>query len=184
MFGWSEIDRERRRIIRDDRKFLGTRVRRFLTSYLRASEVRKAQYYEVVAGASAGCHPEHSVSFLENIRVAEMTAEKASTVVRQRLEAGKDKDSLDRFVTDAYATVAVAYRRAAGIYIGDRWMQKLGTAAVHLLTMATSRMMAQPKDGSLAGYSATGHVTSESLKNPLGGPIDGGGSPRSPQGAG
>jgi hypothetical protein len=152
MFGWSKINRGSRRIIRDDRRYLGTSVRRFLTNYLRASEIRKARFYEVVAGASAGCHPEHSASLLESIRVAEMTAEKASAVVRQRLEAGKDRESLDRFITDAYATVAVAYRRAAGIYIGDRQMQKLGTAAVHLLTMATSRMLAQPKDGQLEAF--------------------------------
>jgi hypothetical protein len=116
----------------------------------------KAQYYEVVAGASAGCHPEHYISILEDIRVAEMTAEKASTVAKRRSEAGKDKHDLDRFVTDAYATVAVAYRRAAGIYTGDRQMQELGTAAVHLLTMATSHMMARSKDGRLARITRNG----------------------------
>ena len=47
-------------------------------------------------------------------------------------------------ITDAYATVAVAYRRAAGVYAIDEEMQKLGTAAVHLLTMATSHMKAHP----------------------------------------
>jgi hypothetical protein len=44
------------------------------------------------------------------------------------------------FVTDAYATVGVAYHRAAGIYVLDKDMQELGTAAVHLLTIATSYM--------------------------------------------
>jgi hypothetical protein len=148
MFSWSKIDRERRRVIRDDRRYLETRVRRFLRNYLAASELQKARYYEVVAGASAGCLPKHSVSCLENMQVAELTAETAKAVVRQRLEAGKDKGTLDGFITDAYATAAVAHRRAAGIYVGEKQMQKLGTAAVHLLTMATSRMMARPKDGS------------------------------------
>jgi len=32
----------------------------------------------------------------------------------------------------------VAYHRAAGLYSADRTMQRWGTAAVHLLTMATS----------------------------------------------
>ena len=41
-------------------------------------------------------------------------------------------------ITDAYATIAIAYHRAAGVYIEDHGMQELGTAAVHLLTMATS----------------------------------------------
>jgi hypothetical protein len=148
MFSRSRINRQRRRIIREDRKYLEARVRRFLSNYLSASEMQKSRYYEVVAGASAGCHPEHSVSHLENIQVAEMTAEMASTVVRRRLEAGKDNDNLERIITDAYATAAVAYRRAAGRYVNDKQMQKLGTAAVHLLTMATSHMMAQSKDSS------------------------------------
>ena len=47
------------------------------------------------------------------------------------------------FVTGASATVAIAYRRAAGVYVADEKMQELGTAAVHLLTMATSYMSAQ-----------------------------------------
>ena len=49
-------------------------------------------------------------------------------------------------ITDAYATVAVAYRRAAGLYAIDEEMQKLGTAAVHLLTIATSHMKAHPDE--------------------------------------
>jgi hypothetical protein len=47
------------------------------------------------------------------------------------------------FVTDAYASVAVAYHRAAGIYVEDSEMLELATAAVHLLTIATSYMMVQ-----------------------------------------
>ena len=34
------------------------------------------------------------------------------------------------------------YHRAAGVYTMDKEMQELGTAAVHLLTMATSYMNA------------------------------------------
>ena len=48
---------------------------------------------------------------------------------------------------DATATVAVAYRRAAGVYSMDKDMQELGTAAVHLLTMATSYMNGQNEPG-------------------------------------
>jgi hypothetical protein len=32
------------------------------------------------------------------------------------------------FVTDAYATLGVAYHRAAGVYVLDEDMQALGTA--------------------------------------------------------
>lgn len=146
MFGWSKVDRHRRRIIRDDRKYLEARVRRFLQAYLSASNMEKDRYYEVVAGASAGCLPEGSVQYYENFRLAEITAETANAVVRRRLQAGKDgHNDADRFVTEAFATTAVAYRRAAGIYADDRRMQELGTAAVHLLTMATSRFMAKSR---------------------------------------
>ena len=51
-------------------------------------------------------------------------------------------DRISTFATDAYATVGVAFHRAAGVYITDKEMQELGTAAVHLLTMATSYMSA------------------------------------------
>ena len=144
MFGWSKIDRERRRLIREDRKYLEVRVRGFLHDYLSASDVEKDRYCEVVAGASAGCLPEDSILHFENLRLAEITAEKANAIAKRRLQAERDSyDPLERFITDAYATAAVAYRRAAGIYVDDKRMQKLGTAAVHLLTMAVSRKMAQ-----------------------------------------
>jgi hypothetical protein len=54
----------------------------------------------------------------------------------------RQEDRIFHFVTDACATVGVAYHRAAGVYTMDKEMQELGTAAVHLLTMATSYMRA------------------------------------------
>jgi hypothetical protein len=57
-------------------------------------------------------------------------------------DALKRDDRTADFVTDACATVAIAYHRAAGVYTLDKEMQELGTAAVHLLTMATSYMSA------------------------------------------
>jgi hypothetical protein len=54
-----------------------------------------------------------------------------------------DKDPLAALITDAYATVAVAYRRASAAYTDDEDLLQLGTAAVHLLTIATSYMAAQ-----------------------------------------
>src|SRR5665213_1198847 len=67
------------------------------------------------------------------------TAEMAILIVAvfpSRLSRYSDRQA--EFVTDAYATVGVAYHRAAGLYSADRTMLKLGTAAVHLLTMANS----------------------------------------------
>ena len=148
MLGLTKLNRRHNRIIREDRKCLEARVRRFLSDYLSATDLQKTRFYEVVAGAAAGCHPERAISYLENIQVAEMTAESASAVVRRRVEMGKDShDTQERFITDAYATTALAYRRAAGTYVDDERMQQLGTAAVHLLTIANSAMTSMQKDG-------------------------------------
>jgi hypothetical protein len=148
MLGRTKLNRQHRKIIRQDRKYLEARVRRFLSDYLSATEIQKNQFYDVVAGAAAGCHPEGAISHLENIRVAEMTAESANAVVRRRVQTGKDSHSnIDRFITDAYATTTLAYRRAAGTYVDDERMQQLGTAAVHLLTIANSARASLQKDG-------------------------------------
>ncbi len=81
---------------------------------------------------------------LEDAQIAEATSGAAMKMVLAREERGKLKkdDRLSDFVTDAYATVGIAYHRAAGVYTMDEEMQELGTAAVHLLTMATSYMRA------------------------------------------
>ena len=55
-------------------------------------------------------------------------------------------DKISDFETDAYATICIAYRRAAGFYLMVDDMQALGTAAVHLLTIATSFLNAQKSD--------------------------------------
>ena len=94
--------------------------------------------------AAAGCQPDVSDPKLEGVQFAQASAEIALKVVRlrehQRLD---DNDLSEALITDAYATVAIAYRRASTVYKLDEEMQKLGTAAVHLLTMATSYMAAQ-----------------------------------------
>ena len=59
----------------------------------------------------------------------------------------KKNDPAIDFVTDACATVAVAYHRAAGVYTTDKGMQELGTAAVHVLTMASSYIRAHRSEG-------------------------------------
>jgi hypothetical protein len=143
MFSWFRWD-NRRRKIREDRKYLEARARRFLKSYLAAEGATKHRYYEAVEGASAACQPGITDSTLEDARIAEATAEAALKVVKRRSQRAGDSQDMATLITDAYATVAVAYRRAAGVYAIDEEMQKLGTAAVHLLTMATSHMKAHP----------------------------------------
>jgi hypothetical protein len=147
MFLWSKIDRQRKRIIKEDQKYLEGSARTFLSDYLRASDVEKELYYDAVSGASAGCRPTNAVQQLDSKQIAEMTAELASKVARQRQASARySDDDLEKFITHAYATTAIAYRRAAGTYVDDKKMLELGTAAVHLLTMATSRVMGQSKD--------------------------------------
>ena len=142
MFHWFKVDRRRRRIISEDQKYLEASARRFLSNYLQANEAEKELYYDAVSGASAGCHPTNAVSQLDSRQVAELTADVASRVARQRQRRAEyTTDHLESFITDAYATTAIAYRRAAGTYVENEKMLQLGTAAVHLLTMATSRRM-------------------------------------------
>jgi len=75
---------------------------------------------------------------MDDNEIAEATSLTAFQIVLDREERFAKGDRVNELVTDACATVAVAYRRAAGVYVADEKMQKLGTAAVHLLTMATS----------------------------------------------
>ena len=149
MFGWFKSEnRIQRRKIRLDRKHLEARARRFLINYLAADEKRKPQFYRTVEDASKECQPaEFDLPSFEgeDAQIAEATSDAAMKIVLAHEKQGtlKKEDQISAFVTDAYATVAVAYHRAAGVYREDSDMQQLGTAAVHLLTVATSYMRAQ-----------------------------------------
>jgi hypothetical protein len=115
-----------------------------LKSYLSADAPRKQRYYEVIAGAAAACHPDVSDPNLENALLNNAAAEAALKVVKVRARQAIDEnDRLAELITDAYATVAIAYRRASTAYTADKEMQQLGTAAVHLLTIATSYVAAK-----------------------------------------
>jgi hypothetical protein len=143
VFSWFKRDRRRKKI-QEDHKHVEARARRLLKDYLSADGTRKRQYYEVVAGAAAACQPGVTDPNLEDPQLAQATAETAFKVVKLREHQTVDEnDQLAALITDAYATVAVAYRRASTIYTADEDMQQLGTAAVHLLTMATSHMAAR-----------------------------------------
>jgi hypothetical protein len=137
----------RRKIIREDRRYLEARARRFLKSYLLTEWSEKNQYYEVVAGAADACRPEMSDPNMDDAQIAEATSDAALRVVRRREQTASEdgQNHVATLITDAYATVAVAYRRAAGVYTIDVPMLQLGTAAVHLLTIANSYMIARPK---------------------------------------
>jgi hypothetical protein len=119
VFGWLKSERwERRRKIRLDRKHLEARARRFLKIYLNADETRKPQFYRAVEEASKHCRPS------------------GLGLPPPELE--------DAQIAEATSS---AYHRAAGVYTLDKEMQELGTAAVHLLTMATSYMSAHDTEG-------------------------------------
>ena len=150
VFGWFNSEkREKRRKVRLDRKHLEARTRRFLKSYLGADETRKPQFYRAVEEASKQCQPMELAGplELEDAQVAEATSNAAMkrVLARERQAAQKKDDRIADFVTDACATVAIAYHRAAGVYTIDKEMEELGTASVHLLTMATSYMSAKKK---------------------------------------
>src|SRR6202171_1491540 len=146
VFDWFKSEqRERRRKVRLDRKHLEARSRRFLKNYLNADETRKPQFYRAVEEVSKQCQPAKSglpPPELEDAQIAEATSSAAMKIVLELSALEKD-DRFSDFVTDACATVAIAYHRATGVYTRDKEMQELGTAAVHLLTMATSYMRAQ-----------------------------------------
>jgi hypothetical protein len=134
----------RRKAVREDRKHIVARARRFLLSYLSSDDVQKQQYLELVAGAAAACQPPTSDPDLENTELSKVIAETALRVVKAReREVAANSDQLAISITDAYATVAMAYRRAAAVYVLDEEMQQIGTAAVHLVTIANSYMAAQ-----------------------------------------
>ena len=142
MFGWlNSKSRKRRKKVELDRKHLAQRTRRFLAGYLEANETRKPHFYRAVEDVSKKCHPTEltlTQSDVEDDRIAELTSQAAMKMVLDRMVQVHEDDRVGNFVTDACAAVAVAYHRAAGAYVDDQEMQKLGTAAVHLLTMATS----------------------------------------------
>ena len=143
MFGWFKSElRERRKKVRLDRKHLEERARRFLNGYLEADEVRKPHFYSAVEDISKKCQPAGlglaTSTDVDDGRIAETASQAAMKMVLDRTGRIKEDDWVGNFVTDACATVAIAYHRAAGVYVEDDKMKELGTAAVHLLTMATS----------------------------------------------
>jgi len=149
VFGWfrSKDARDRSKLIKKDREHLEARARHFLKSFLKADENGKVQFYRVVEDAVQRCQADAGVgqpsTELEDEQVARATSAEAMKILLalENNEAGSNA----AFIIDAYATVAIAYHRAAGVYSEDKPMQELGTAAVHLLTMATSYTR-QPPD--------------------------------------
>jgi len=156
MFEWFRSkSRERRKKVRLDREHLEERARRFLKSYLEADENRKPHFYRAVEDVSTKCQPAElglAKSDVADNRIAEATSAAAMMMCLGRIAQVKETDKVGNFVTDACATVAVAYHRAAGVYADHEEMEQLGTAAVHLLTMATSFTNAHggPGDGSIS----------------------------------
>lgn len=141
MLSWFRSGK-RRKNIREDRRVLEAGARRLSEGYLAADDQHKKQYYEVIAGAALACQPGVSDPNVEDVARARASAEAALKVVKSREKHNDGSDHPD-LITDAYATVAIAYRRAAAVYAVDQELQKLGTAAVHLVTIANSYMGAQ-----------------------------------------
>ena len=109
-------------------------------SYLAADDLQKQEYLELVAGAAVACQPPLCNPDLKTTEISQSTAETALRVVKMRERQVENSEGLPGLITDAYATVAIAYRRAAAVYVLDEEMRQIGTAAVHLLTIANSHM--------------------------------------------
>jgi hypothetical protein len=139
MFNWL-MAHNRRKQAGLDRALVELRARRLLTDYLAADGPRKQRYYLVVAGAAAACSPEITDPAVETTQHAMTTAQQALGVVKSRMQEKLDGDEVQSLITDAYAVVAVAFNRAAVTAKADKEMVRLGTAAVHLVTMANSYM--------------------------------------------
>jgi hypothetical protein len=135
----------KRKQVREDRKYLEARARRLLKSYLSADGPRKQRYYELIAGAAAAWRFDVSDPRLENSQLADNAANAALNVVMMRERQHLDGDEVQSMITDGYAVLAVAHRRAAGGYVSDNQMMNLGLAAVHLVTMSTSYMQKLPQ---------------------------------------
>jgi hypothetical protein len=105
MFDWFKSERrERRKKVRQDRKQLEVRARRFLKSYLEADEVRKPEFYRAVEDISKKCRPpdlDFSQPDLDDGQIAEATSKAAMQMVLER-----ENRRVGDFVTDACATVA------------------------------------------------------------------------------
>jgi hypothetical protein len=131
LFGWfrSKGARDRSRLIKKDREHLEARARHFLKSFLKADENAKAQFYRVVEDAVQRCQADAGVgqpsTELEDQQVTRGTSAEAMKILLalENNEAGSNA----AFIIDAYATVAIAYHRAAGVYSEDKPMQELGT---------------------------------------------------------
>jgi hypothetical protein len=89
MFSWFGLD-NRRRKIREDRKYLEARARRFLKSYLAAEGAMKHRYYEAVEEASAACHPR-----ITNITLKTHIAESAQAALKVKRRGQRACDSHD-----------------------------------------------------------------------------------------
>src|SRR4051794_2425821 len=114
VFDWFRSDKRLQRSkIKSDRKHLEARTRRFLKSYLAAVEKQKAQFYRAVEDASKECQPaqlDPTNSGAEDAEIAEATSAAAMRIVLAHEK--RHDDPIPAFITDAYATVAVAYHRA------------------------------------------------------------------------
>jgi hypothetical protein len=105
MFGWFKSEqRERRKRVKQDRKHLEERKRRFLKGYLDADQTRKPQFYRAIEDISKKCQPDK-----DDRRFAEATSQAALQMVLDRVGRFSTDDKVGNFVTDACATVAMAY---------------------------------------------------------------------------
>ena len=125
MFGWFKSERrERRKKVRQDRKHLEERARRFLKSYLDADELRKPKFYRAVEDIIKKCQPDSDQLQMDDSQIAEATSRAAMKMLLYRVEQmggnARVADFVDRCLRNPPPPAPGRFRPPA-LVSGRRW---------------------------------------------------------------
>lgn len=163
VISWIKRTRATSKLLALDRKYLQQGAQRALNNYLDSSSTSKEQYRRALALAARQCRELAGVqSYWVNAdsRTANGDAKAAidaSQVAVKFVTGDSDlngKLGNSGLLLDTFASVAVAYRFAAGMYEDASEMQRVGNAAFMLLNVAEqtqSALSPQTKALSQAG---------------------------------
>jgi len=152
------VSKMQKRLLLRDRKYLRRKVKRYVRSYRHADAAMEAETLETLARAVRECRESTGLDArwrmppipTEATCLAAIAAADAAirTALKYDVEGLRKVQRHDRieptfaFISDTYATVAMAHRFGAGLYEGRAKLTKLGKAALKLLTTAQTRFPA------------------------------------------
>ena len=128
-----------------DQIHLAPRVRRFFSAYLAADPLRRAHLRKAVAYASrrfefdAPAVPSLKEDIAAALAIAQKAVKIASATDIDEMIDGAESGSINSdllLLADAFATLALAYRCVAGLYVADSTLGDLGEASVGLALTA------------------------------------------------